>query len=487
MKKVRMKWGIATLVFMLMLTGCSMPGAEGGRNSTGSSDGNISSSSEGNVGSNSDGKVSGNSEVVQEADGTELRGENGEQIITLGTIWVSDDLAEVVAAFNESHDELQVQVVSYWDEEKGYEAGIEQLKLDVVTGKAPDIIEVSDAYMGMLVEKGVFADLYTFMETDAECSRDMLVENILKLYERDGHLYSIAPAFYLYSLWGSSSVVQGRYGISLEELQEILAENGKDLSAVHGFFADTPVLETLCTFGMDELIDWEQGTCDFEGEYFRDILQFAKEYEEAKAAAGEVTGSMAERVQRGEVLFSGGMLCSVTDYQIQREIFGGELETIGYPTADGTGTAASFWGSQIAINVASTHQEEAWEFVKSFVLNGYDEVGFSLVKERFEAALQQSMEKMYSLSEDGAIQVEVAKGSYPVGDDNIYIYEAAEEDVAAVRWMVENASQRMQCYMDVQDIITEDAGSYLQGKKSLEETAALIQNRVTLYLQEQVW
>lgn len=380
---------------------------------------------------------------------------------------------------------MQVQVVSYWDGNGNYEEAIERLKLDVVSGKAPDIIEVSDSYLSLLAQKGVFADLYTFMEKDKECSKDMLVENILELYEKDEHLYNISPAFYLYSMWGSSSVVQGRHGISLEDLQTLLEENGQDMNAIYGFYADESTLSTLCTFGMDELIDWEEGTCDFEGEYFADLINFAKEYDAAKAVR-EKSGSVIARARNGEILFSGGMINSVADYQVQEEMFGVDLDIIGYPTAKGSGTAANFWGAQLAINATSEHQEEAWEFVKSFVLNGYNEMGFPIVETQFEAKMQEAMKTEYVLSEDGVTELEIPKGGFSTTDGDVTVYAASEEDVEVIRWMVENASQRMQKYTEIQDIIDEEAQAYFKGQKSLKETASTIQNRVTLYLQEQM-
>lgn len=50
----------------------------------------------------------------------------------------------------------------------------------------------------------------------------------------------------------------------------------KDLNAITGFLADEPVLTGLCNVSMDEFVDWENGTCEFEGEYFKDVLAFCQ-------------------------------------------------------------------------------------------------------------------------------------------------------------------------------------------------------------------
>lgn len=66
--------------------------------------------------------------------------------------------------------------------------------MEIIRGNVPDILEVSMINWEMLVSKGLWADLYGFMEQDGECRKDMLMPNVAEAYELDGHLYCIAPA-----------------------------------------------------------------------------------------------------------------------------------------------------------------------------------------------------------------------------------------------------------------------------------------------------
>ena len=116
------------------------------------------------------------------------------------------------------------------------------------------------------------------LRDDKECSKDMLVQSVIKVYEDGGHLYSIAPNFQIHSMWGYGDVIGRQSGVTFEELFQILEDCGKDLNAIAGFSGDEPVLTRLCTVSMDEFIDWEKGTCNFEGDYFKKMLSFAKEY-----------------------------------------------------------------------------------------------------------------------------------------------------------------------------------------------------------------
>lgn len=407
-----------------------------------------------------------------------MPGKSGKKVVTLGMTMAAQDLEKVVAEFNRYNGDYRVEMVDYFGQTGDYDKAVEQINLDVVTGTAPDVISVSGIDYSMLSEKGVFADLYGFMENDEECSKDAFVQSVVEAYEDGGRLYSIAPAFQLHSMWGYGDVIGGRRGVTFEGLFQILENSGKDLNAIAGFSGDEPVLTRLCTVAMDEFIDWDNGTCNFEGEYFKKLLSFAKEY------TGNYTGgTYLQRIKSREVIMSVGIISSVFDYQVEKELYGTGVAFIGYPVAEGTGTVIAFRGSAVAINAKIENQEGAWEFVKFYLLHGYDGQGFPVVQEQFDRILNASMEEEYFITEQGATERK-PKGVSPVGDDNIVIYAAAQEDVDLVRELVESADNRFEPHPAIQTIINEEAEGYFSGQIDLEKTAEKIQNRVTLLLQE---
>lgn len=420
---------------------------------------------------------SGNAEFIVLREGA-----SDKLVLTLGTLYATEELKNAVAQFNRYSKTAQIKVVNYYNEydvDADYRDGLEQLKLDIISSNAPDILDVSSIDTDLLASKGVFVDLYEYIDKDAECNREKMLTSVLQVYETDGHLYSVSPAFQLYSMWGSENVLGNQTGVNLQQLMQILSDKGKDLNAISGFSADEPVLRTLCTFAMDEFIDWEKGTCDFEGRYFQELLQFAGEYK-----GGFTGGSTALGVRQGSVLMSVGMIYNVADYQIQKEIYGDEISFIGYPVKEGTGTAVSFRGGQLAINAGNGHQDEAWEFVKYYLLNGYDGTGFPVMEEQFEEAMQQAMTPDMVKDENGTY--EMPKGNYMTDDTSLSVFAASQEDVQRVRELIATAQHRFEYHTEIMEIIESEAELYFQGQKSLEQTAAIIQNRVSLYLEEQL-
>ncbi len=401
-------------------------------------------------------------------------------VLTLGT--TSDmengylNLYKCVTEFNRYNEDIRIELVSYYD------AGRDQLSLDLVSGTAPDLIVVTESMRDMLADKGVFVDLYEMMELDADFDRDDLMTQVTDLYEIDGKLYSLAPDFFLMSIWGSSDVIQGRTGVTLTEFEEILEENGRDVNAVWGFYAGEDVLTTLCEINWDVLIDWESRTCDFESETFRMMMEFAAE----RVIGSSTAGSYREGIMTGECLMEMGSIASVADHQLEEAIWDTDLEYIGYPTESGSGTALKFISEQLAINANCEQKEAAWEFLKYYLTNGLSGHGFPVVTALFEEQMALAMEDDYEWAVDaGEIQL-MNKGNYydPSTDESIYVYKASQEDVDTVITLINSADRRYYSFTDVENIITEEAAYYFAGQKSFEEVATLIQNRVQLYLNE---
>lgn len=178
-----------------------------------------------------------------------------------------------------------------------------------------------------------------------------------------------------------------------------------------------------------------------------------------------------------------GIISSVADYQIQQELYAGTLAWVGYPVTEGTGTAVDFRGSAVAINAKKEDLTGAWEFVKYYLLQGYDGQGFPIVQEAFDQEMAAAMEDEYITEENGAKE-RFPKEYYNDGGGNIAVYAATQEEVDAVIRLIEGVEYRFSMHLEIQNIINEEAEAYFVGQADLERTAEIIQNRVGLLLQE---
>ncbi|MGN1196105.1 MAG: ABC transporter substrate-binding protein [Acetatifactor sp.] len=404
------------------------------------------------------------------------KGKKETKQLTLGVMALQPEMRRIIAAYNRYQNNVTIEPIVYVKEDD-YNTGIERLTLDIIQGKAPDLISVYGLDYENMAEKGAFSDLYMFMQEDTGLKAEDLLSSVLNVYEMEGHLFTIAPTIRIYTMWGACSTVEGRSGIDAEELMQLLQSKGGDINSIYGFSEDENVLTTLCALNMDKFIDWSDGTCDFTGKEFREMIDFAKEYKR------ETHDSLYNEIQNGDILLTIGLITSVEDYRLQSELYGENVQFIGYPTESGSGSAVLFSGDQLAINSGSEYQKEAWEFVKYFMQNGYHKSGFPVLKEQFEIVLKESLNEVLTY-ENGELS-KVAKKSYREKDViNIHVFKCEQDDAEAIRALVNNISDKFQYHTEIQKIIDEEVTAYFQGEKEIQEVCEIIQNRVQLYLDE---
>ena len=401
--------------------------------------------------------------------------EDGKEVLTFGTMSDWNGLEDLIAAYNQQSEEYVIQTVNYYDEEKGYDASLTALQLDIVRGQAPDILDLGGIDYYPWAEKGILEDLYTYIDKDEELGRDSFMSNVLEAYTIEGKLYAIGTQFNLMTLCGKTSKVGDKTGYNVAELLEMLKRCGEDQNAVWGFGVEEPVLTVLCTFSMNDFIDWDKGTCDFTGEDFKQILEFCKSYQ------GKVlSGGWHQAVRQDEVLLMMQMFNSVGDYQLAEEIFGEPITCVGFPVVEGSGTLANMLGDY-AINAAAANKDACWDFLKYVLQNDEGYGSIPLLRQRFDDMMQQAMTE--EMTEDGERVPKTSYISMNV-DNSFYVYAASREQVDAFRALVSSADRPYQYHMVIMNIIREEAEDYFNDRKSLEETVAVIQSRVGIYVAE---
>ena len=178
---------------------------------------------------------------------------------------------------------------------------------------------------------------------------------------------------------------------------------------------------------------------------------------------------------------------------------------VGFPTESGAGSSFAL-EDQMAVSAASRVKEGAWAFVRTLLLpGGYlrpdsfegmdisSASGFPLNRAEFEALLEP---RWCRVDGDGAIipdqdgqPIEAPVDDFParIGDPLVMAaYQMAPTQAQMDRfWSLYNAIDHISHdTRDLMSIIKEAAGAYFAGDKSLDETSKLIQNRVTLYVNE---
>lgn len=389
----------------------------------------------------------------------------GKETLVMGTLYIDYDSQDAVNRFNMDNDKYMIRIKEYADETA--------LNLDIVSGKCPDIIEFGNLHIEYMIEKGLFEDLNPYLERSGKLSREDFFPGIMDAYVFDGIQVALPKGFELDTVIGKTEDVGSDIGWTLEEMMEFADAHPE---AVLFDRSKSMVLRMMMTYNEELFVDWETGKCSFDSEEFRRLLEFVNSGpQQTSWDRGE---SYVAKIRDGEVLLL-EMAMEIEEIQVLEEIFGGEVTFKGLPTPEGTSGATAGWSSAYAITAQSDHKDVAWEFLETFFTESSKYSGwFPAMKHVMEEGILQAMK----IDHDG-----IEYGDHTGEIDGVpYTYRAAtREEVDRILALIDGMEPlAAQCDTEIENIIVEEAESYFQGHKSVEDVMEVIQGRVQMYVNE---
>ena len=428
--------------------------------------------------------------------------------MNVGIISNNFSAEKIFNEFNKSQDKYRVNVINYYDlyvEQNG--GSIEQpknanesydqhnkmeklLQLDIVSGKAPDmIISSSRDTIELLGSKGFFADLYSFMDNDPDINRQTIAPNVLKALEsKDGKLYSVAPSFGLSTI-GIKSKYLNHENWTIREMMDIYDK----ADAIHKYdgLSKIEMLRILLE-GQTDLVDIENAQCHFDSPDFIDMLKFCDrfvmevdkpdKFSDGEAAIQTYYTNKAYWIPNDEDLAS--LIHFETDNQISWEksaTFGGEDFTFaGYPTSNGKGGKLDIY-TRFAISETSKVKEGAWELLKTFFdyskSSNYYVYGLPALKTELEKRLDKEM-NLTDLNNGEVVESKKTK----LGTVQYALTQNERDDLE--RYVLSCDTLANQLDYDAQSICYEEADAFFNGEKTAEEAANMMQVRISLLVSE---
>jgi ABC-type glycerol-3-phosphate transport system substrate-binding protein len=414
--------------------------------------------------------------------------------ITLGCGGMNYNLRQYILDFNRKNDTYRIVVRDYsdYETEDDYMAGYNQLDQDILSGNCPDILVMDNLSTEKYVAKGLLTDLYTLMSEDT-LQKDDFIPSLLNCMEINGSLYTIASNFDLQTLLGAKAYVGEESGWSLADFLAAVEKLPED-GLVLDYQTRDSFLNTLLYFTYDTFVDKDSGQCHFDSQEFVDALNaclvFPEDYDayEAYHVANGTDGGYSVDMDyykaQYQELRDGVMLLYAPDFWSLMDLRWGsvscitdDLICVGYPGAGGNG-AVLRPSTEYAISASSQYQDVAWEFLctlfeSSETYSYYD--GLPALQETFDVGLEKAMDKSYYIDENGET----------VYYENDYETPLTQEQADWFRDLVENATSSYHYDEQLMSIVSEEAAAFFAGQKSAEDVAALIQNRVQTYLDEQ--
>ena len=397
-------------------------------------------------------------------------------------------LTEAVLDFNRENHEYKIEIIDYSSTLHGrmpFTGGYmddtmqTQLLLDIMTGDVPDIIDVSMLSVRRYAAKGLFEDLYYYLDNDPELSRDDILSSALELLETDGKLYQTLSAFAVRTAIGRSDIVGNDIGWTWNDI-----DNFKGGYKNIFFNTQDSLLDVFIYIYAESFIDWKTGTCSFDSPEFINLLNIVKSH----PSSNELDFSQP---WNDDYLLMVDFVDSILDLQSYRYRFNGDFTFKGYPIKKGCGNTIYPSSPQLAITSTSKYKDAAWSFVRRVLTEEYQSqkrlwrIAYPTNVNAFDNYLKDAMTPLYNIDENGN-EVEIPKATKLVGNELIHLYAASESDKEKFIELINSCSQIDRADAAVYNIIWDECRAFLANDKTAEEAAKLIQTRVSLYVNEQM-
>ena len=430
----------------------------------------------------------------------------GKQTLILGGFGIDSDtnLLSTIDAFNQSNDQFRIELKDYLVDvdysqgvekfEKDFELCRQQMYLDVFTGKGPDIIYSNVQWYTAMNSLAVYEasdllmDLYPLMENDPEFDINNFLPNVIEASTIDGQLCKIPVLYEVRGITGISSITNGITSWTTDEFDQIASTLPSGMQMLVNM-TKLELLKDVLAGSINSFIDPNTNEASFDTDEFCKMLKWANTYGEEEPASAE------ERIYVDpQMLINNGQLACNT-YDILRDtfffsdyiprIFGTTPDIIGYPSPTKNGPYI-FPVEQIAISSWCDNPEGAWSFVKYLLTEDYQTqnsadyayayalgsgYGFPVRTDSLQSIIQLAMDPP---------DIERGGEQDPNATPIILTQEQADECLAVIN----SADTLYYLDLEIYAIIQEEAQAYFHGQKTVEEVAALIQNRVQTLVYE---
>lgn len=387
----------------------------------------------------------------------------------------AQQLKNALNSFNENSEEYFIELVDY----AAYgEGGYEILLSDISTGNTADIYDLQ--YLdSALAGKGVLQDLYPFFEAERGIDVSALNSSVLKTLEYDGKLFSLVPSFTATAYVGRASVIGGT--LDAERFFTLAEQYGAGAVFDDGMSKRMFFTDLLTSYGA-ELVDYNKAQCSFDTPLFKRCLEYASQLPDEL--------SLEEQQYYGWGAYSGESVFKkcffqdpVRDYLRCKSLFGGDMAACGFPAKPG---GAGFTPTiMLGMAANSPNQAGVWDFFKFLLSDNYQ---WNCVDIPLNTSIaEQIISAQTELWKESKISILIYSPSGTEIPDEITVpYLASDENTAEEIMNIIRSIDSVNSFSPaILDVIIAETQKLADGVQTLDQAAASIQSRASIYLSEQ--
>jgi hypothetical protein len=400
-----------------------------------------------------------------------------------------------IKEFNRQSDEYQVELKKYATEGMSEADQLMAFNAEFAAGNIPDVLLI-DANMNYrsYASKKMFKDLYPLLDKDPDISRDDLVQSVMKALETDGKLYSVTPHYYIGTLSGKTEIFGERWGQLLPELQAAGKKAYPDANMLAGYNTANDVVTMFTLWSISDFVNYETGECYFDTPEFISVLEAAKEYPVAidyETFQFDWLAYMASFATNETLIMEQGINDFRNIAEYEHGNFFAPVTLLGYPNKSGGSGALIFPNDEAAILADAKNPDGAWEFVKGFMqYKGPQDTETSRYSKYF-SIMQKNMDDYAAEAMADPYYFDYTTGEKVYSPHTLFLNynivdipnNTAEQNAKVIN-IINSAEHVYRNDQALRDIISDDTANFFGGQATAEETAKLIQNRATTYLEE---
>jgi len=425
-------------------------------------------------------------------------------VISLATfdVW---SIRDAVIEFNRTNPDYRIQVADYseFNNSDDWNAGLTRLSTEIISGRLPDILDVSALPYKQYAGRGLLEDLYGYIDADPNISRSDLLEGAFKAAEIDGGLYQIFPSFSINTLIGSPKVLGPGIGWTMDEFQAMLAANPQADYPLGYDFTRLSFIQQALRFSTDEYVNWSNGTTHFDTPNFISLLEFANTLPESYRWDGWDDGfarsdiaiplppggdnEPEDLIAAGRQLMAQMWLGNFYNITWYKQMFGGEIVYKGFPTDSRNGNSLSV-NTSLAMAANSKNKEGAWEFLKVFLDKDWqlnNAWGFLTNRAAFDAMVEREIKEQQE-QYDSWLEWRNSEWYEPSPWEWIAPEPMTQADVDQLLALIDSTSGTTGWNIDqsLLDIVSEGAEDFFGGRSSAADVARIIQSRASILVSE---
>jgi ABC-type glycerol-3-phosphate transport system substrate-binding protein len=367
---------------------------------------------------------------------------------------------ESVRRFNRSNREYYVEIWEYDQQTDALEAMLYDPR------GIPDILEVSSIQTEILESKGLLENLEPYLARSDSIKAEDLLDALWRAEQKNGEVTALTTRFSIATLVSTAEGVDSS-GWSVENFLEKAQEAQENFLLYQN---EHNMVRFILQANLNHFVDFETGECSFDSPEFISLLeqlaQISYPEDGESVRSYNSINQQQEALLRGEGQVKEEFFPSLSWYLQTMKTYGTKAVIAGYPTLDGSSCCVLYPTEQYAVYSGSENPDGAWAYLESVLSKeqqlryAYLDNGIPVRKDVMEIYLAQP----------------VASGEY-LSEENRVLFEKMLDELVLPQYT--NSA--------LLSILWEELDAFFAGDRTAARTAAVLQNRAQLYLDENFW